>query len=169
MNFPKAVQHLKDNSKIIRLLVEDLDDKTARQKPDPESWSILEVINHLADEEREDFRAHLEQMLHHPDEPWTPIDPQGWVTQREYNGRSLSPSLADFLQERQNSLVWLAALGAPNWNTFREAPWGQFTAGDLLAAWVAHDILHIRQLVELKWAYTVADLRPYNPQYAGEW
>jgi hypothetical protein len=169
MDFPQAIQHLQRNGEAIRLLVQDLDDDTARRKPDPNSWSILEVINHLADEEVEDFRTHLDQVLHKPDEPWARIDPQGWVTQRDYNGRSLPPSLARFLQERQTSLVWLESLGEPNWEAFRDAPWGKFTAGDMLAAWVAHDILHLRQLVELTWANTVEALRPYEVQYAGEW
>jgi len=169
MNDATARQHLQKNSDLIRLLAQDIDDETARRKPDADSWSVLEVINHLYDEEREDFRTHLEQILLRPDEPWARIDPQAWVTERGYNGRSLDESLHSFLQERQRSLVWLAGLVNPDWEAFRTAPWGKFSAGDLLAAWVAHDILHIRQLVELKWANTLADLQPYDGQYAGEW
>lgn len=169
MNYQKAMQHLRNNSEVIRLLVQDLDDETARRRPDADSWSILEVVNHLFDEEREDFRAHLNQILYKPEEEWLRIDPQGWVTERQYNGRSLADSLANFLQERQRSLDWLAGLAEPDWETFRAAPWGNFSAGDLLAAWVAHDILHLRQLVELKWVSTLPDLRPYDVQYAGEW
>ena len=169
MNLPQTIHHLRHNSQTIRLLVQDLDDDTARRRPDPHSWSVLEVLNHLADEEAEDFRAHLDQILHKPDEPWAPIDPQGWISQRQYNGRSLAPSLDRFLHERHTSLDWLASLPNPDWQAFRNAPWGKISAGDMLAAWVAHDILHMRQLVELKWANTVVELRPYTVQYAGEW
>jgi hypothetical protein len=42
-------------------------------------------------------------------------------------------------------------------------------AGDMLAAWVAHDLLHMRQLVELHRTYTVTQLAPYDTRYAGEW
>jgi len=38
-----------------------------------------------------------------------------------------------------------------------------------MAAWVAHDLLHLRQLVELHYAWTVAKAAPYSLQYAGEW
>lgn len=31
----------------------------ARWKPTPDKWSMLEVVNHLYDEEREDFRQRL--------------------------------------------------------------------------------------------------------------
>ena len=170
MNLTKAIAHLRENSEIIRLLVQEMVDETARHKPDAESWSVMEVINHLVDEEREDFREHLDQILHRPDEAWSQIDPQGWVTERAYNGRSLPDSLANFLRERQRSLDWLEELETPNWDAFRATPWrNQITAGDMLASWVAHDILHIRQLVELKWATTLLDLQPYQVDYAGGW
>ncbi len=170
MNFEKALAHLRKNSEMIRLLIQDMPDETARQKSDANSWSVLEVINHLYDEEREDFREHLDQILHRPDETWSQIDPQGWVTERGYNGRSLPDSLANFLRERQRSLDWLEELESPDWDTFRTTPWRpQITAGDMLASWVAHDILHIRQLVELKWDTTLPDLQPYQVDYAGDW
>ena len=47
--------------------------------------------------------------------------------------------------------------------------WWQWRAGDLLAAWVAHDLLHLRQLVELKYAYLARTMEPYALKYAGEW
>jgi hypothetical protein len=43
------------------------------------------------------------------------------------------------------------------------------SAGDLLASWVAHDVLHMRQLVELQRAYVVHLAEPYNTEYAGPW
>ena len=95
----------------IHSLTLEISDEQARWKPNPESWSILEVINHLVDEEREDFRVRVDFILHHPGLPWPPINPQGWVTERNYNQRDLLQSVQDFLEERQKSLVWLKGLG----------------------------------------------------------
>jgi hypothetical protein len=39
----------------------------------------------------------------------------------------------------------------------------------MFAAWVAHDLLHIRQLVELHYGWTTQQLQPYDAGYAGEW
>ena len=39
----------------------------------------------------------------------------------------------------------------------------------MLAAWVAHDLLHLRQLVELHYAWTAQQLQPYSVAYAGDW
>ncbi len=66
-----------------------IDQEEAKRKPDPGSWSILEVVCHLLDEERLDFKPRLDITLHHPGEKWTPIDPQGWVIAKKYNERSL--------------------------------------------------------------------------------
>ena len=42
-------------------------------------------------------------------------------------------------------------------------------AGDMLAAWLAHDLLHIRQLIQLQRAWDERQLAPYSLEYAGEW
>jgi hypothetical protein len=91
------------------------------------------------------------------------------VAARGYNQRDPAQSLADFLHERQQSLAWLAGLDAPDWDRSRQAPWGVIHAGDVLASWVAHDLLHIRQLLELRWALHRESAKPYDVQYAGEW
>lgn len=154
----------------IRVLAEGVSDEQARWKPDAESWSLLEVVNHLYDEEREDFRRRLDLTLHHPEQEWPPIDPQGWVVERAYNQRELGRSLESFLDERRASLSWLGSLVRPDWALARQHPSGfTISAGDLLVSWVGHDFLHLRQLVELQRAYLARQAAPYTLDYAGEW
>jgi hypothetical protein len=169
MNADLLVRQLKDDAERIRLLVAAVSAEQARWRPDPDSWSILEVVNHLYDEEREDFRVRLDIILHGPDRPWPPIDPAGWVAAREYNQRELEPSLQDFLAERRASLAWLATLEAPDWDASVTSSFGSMRAGDMFAAWVAHDSLHMRQLVELHHAWILHLAAPYSVDYAGEW
>jgi hypothetical protein len=169
MNVEHLTAQMAHTAEAIRDLVQGVADEQARWRPEPAAWSILEVINHLYDEEREDFRVRLDGLLHRPDQPWPPIDPEGWVTERQYNQRDLGQSLNNFLQAREESLVWLRDLAAPHWQTAYEAPFGRITAGELLASWAAHDILHLRQLIELHWAWTVRVVRPYKVDYAGRW
>ena len=107
------------------------------------------------------FRQRLDYLLNRPREEWPPIDPMGWVTSRKYNERELASSLQNFLNERQNSLAWLAGLGSPNLEQYETHPVaGKFHAGDMLAAWVAHDLLHLRQLIELKYFLLGEAVRP---------
>ena len=153
----------------IQGLVEGVSLEQARWRPNPDSWSLLEVINHLYDEEREDFRVHLDIILRCPEEPWPPIDPERWVAERTYNLRDPCESLEGFLRERKQSLLWLDSLLSPDWDAVYAAPFGRITAGDMIASWVAHDLLHMRQLVELLWAYTGVLVTPFRVDYAGPW
>ncbi len=170
MDLKLLIAHMDSNTRRIKSLIEGVSVEQARWRPEPDSWSLLEVLNHLGDEERQDFRVRLDIILHHPEQAWPPIDPGGWVTAREYNQKELGASLDGFLQARKKSLAWLRGLSAPRWEATFEAPFGAITAGDMFAAWVAHDLLHIRQLVGLHWAYTTNVLvHPYKTIYAGEW
>src|SRR5664280_710564 len=69
----------------IQSLTVGISTEQVRWKPDPKAWSILEVINHLYDEERADFRVRVDMTLQQATEPWPPINPEGWVTERLYN------------------------------------------------------------------------------------
>jgi hypothetical protein len=169
MDFETLTVQMSQNARVIQSLVQGVSAEQARWKPGPDNWSILEVTNHLGDEEIEDFRAHLDVILHHPDQPWPRIDPQAWVTERGYNQREIGPSLERFLDARTDSLAWLAGLSEPDWGATFDAPWGPITAGDVFAAWVAHDLLHTRQLVELHYAYVVRLAQPHAADYAGPW
>ena len=56
---------LTSNAGRFEALVQGVSEAQARWKPDAETWSILEIVNPLYDEEREDFRARLDNILHH--------------------------------------------------------------------------------------------------------
>lgn len=169
MDYPGLLHVLEKDAERIRLLVEGVPEDQGRWNPAPDSWSILEVVNHLCDEEREDFRTRLDIILHRPEEPWPAIDPQGWVTARKYNERDLGESLLEFLSERRASLAWLRGLGTPNWESEAHSKFGSMRAGDMFCAWVTHDQLHMRQLVELHRMYTERLAAPYSLEYAGPW
>ena len=170
MNVGELYEQLDQNRKRIAALVAGMPAEQATWRPAPETWSALEVVNHLYDEECEDFPVRLNLILRDPAAAWPPIDPKGWVTERRYNARDLAQSVENFLAQRAASLAWLRGLAAPDWDATVHTPWGwSTTAGDMLAAWAAHDVLHMRQLVELHWAYVSHLAAPCTTIYAGEW
>jgi hypothetical protein len=169
MEFETLYQELARGPEIFRALLSGVTQPEAQFKPNAESWSILEVVCHLYDEEREDFRQRLDIMLHRPETELPPIDPDGWVTARKYIERDLAESLNNFLAERQKSLEWLKGLKAPNWEAEYETKFRRMKAGDMFASWVAHDNLHMRQLVELRRARVLKITAPYDVEYAGDW
>ena len=170
MNLPHYLRLMTHQAEAIARLVEGIDATQARWKPAPEEWSVLEVVNHLYDEEVEDFRIRLQITLRDPNEAWPSSDPVRKVVERNYNMRDLGESLENFLDERTVSLEWLRSLEQPNWNNEHPIPGiGSLRAGDLLASWVAHDLLHLRQLVELHYQCQISLAQPFGVGYAGDW
>jgi hypothetical protein len=169
MNLNYYITRLSDNASVIESLAQGVVNEQARWKPSPVEWSILEVVNHLYDEEREDFRARLDFLLHHSEQALSPIDPPKWAIERKYNERKLGESVERFLEERSKSVKWLRGLRKPDWESVIGRPRGVLRAGDILASWVAHDFLHLRQLARLQWQYLNFLSAPYKTDYAGEW
>jgi hypothetical protein len=169
MNIDEFIDRLFSNAETIQCLVAGITDEQARWRPAPDKWSILEVVNHLYDEEREDFRERLGRILNGTAASAPGIDPQGWVTARGYNERDPGESLDRFLRERLESIEWLKSLDDPDWDAAYNHPSaGRLTAGDMLASWLAHDLLHIRQIAKLHYQYLSVVCAGRSIAYAGE-
>ena len=167
MKADELIAALERNGCAILALYEGVPAETARWRPAPEKWSLLEILNHLCDEERGDFRRRLELVLRDPEAEWPPWDPEKLVTEKSYNTRRLAESLDDFRNERMASLEWLRALKEPDWGcTKRHPKLGPLSAGDLLAAWTVHDVLHIRQIANTQIAWITEASKPHSTRYA---
>jgi hypothetical protein len=167
--FDTLYLELIDSTGMIHALLAGITAEEARVRPAPGSWSVLETLCHLEDEERLDFRPRLDAILHRPTEDWTPIDPEAWVASHRYNEQDFGDVKERFFADRSKSLDWLKGLRAADWAASHEASFGIMTAGDMLASWVAHDILSIRQLVELRRARLERLFGRHRIEYAGPW
>jgi hypothetical protein len=122
--------------------------------PASDKWCMLEVLCHLVDEEKEDFRTRVEYVLRDPDEALPTFDPTEWPTSRNYMGQDYEEKLAEFSAEREKSIAWLESLVDPKWdNAYQHPKLGPMSAGLFLANWLAHDYIHIRQLNRLAFEY----------------
>ena len=161
----EIIHQLTSNAEAIRAMVGRFSDEDARWKPDAETWSMQDVMQHMLNEERLDFRKHLKEIFHDP--------PQPWSRQNEAERTvvtSCREALDSFLAERQDSIAWLKVLPSPDWDLRIEAPWGgTISAGDVLVSWVEHDFLHMRQMNEILYAWNKHKAEPYSVEYAGDW
>lgn len=169
MNFDALYLELIDSTNMIQSLLTGITEEEARVRPAPESWSVLEVVCHLYDEEREDFREHLDFILHRQSGEWHRINPPAWVTERKYNAQDLREMKEKLFSERSKSLDWLRGLSTADWDTTYTSEFGSMSAGEMFASWIAHDNLHLRQLVELRRAHIERIAQPYSVAYAGDW
>jgi DinB superfamily len=169
INIEDILRQLTANAEAMRALVESISDEQAQWKPNPETWSMTQVMEHVYNEERIDFRKHLKEMFSRPPQPWGEFRPEERIPVE-----SCRQALNGFLVEREASLAWLKALGPVDWDTASQAVFSPdevlvLRAGDVLFSWVAHDFLHIRQVNELLFAWNAKEGSPYAVQYAGRW
>ncbi len=170
MHTQRLIRSLARFSDIIQTVLADIGPNDARWRPADGGWSILEIVNHLADEEVQDFRTRLELTLRGAGEPWPPIDPEGWAVERHYNEQDLKATVDRFVMARRASVSWLRSLEQPDWSKTHEHPkLGCMRAGDILAAWTAHDALHLRQIAKRLYQMTGRDAGEYSTKYAGQW
>ena len=125
------------------------------------------MIEHLYNEERIDFRQHLQEMLHDPPQAW------GAFQEPYLPVESRRQALDAFWAERQASLAWLEALEAPDWDVQLQASFGPsnetiaIRAGDVLVSWLDHDWAHLRQMLGLMHAWIEKEAVPYSTDYGG--
>lgn len=169
MNSGYVIDQLAQNKTVIPGLLHPVNEEAHHWKYDPEQWCLLEVICHLVDEEAIDFRTRVNTALNPTDQPFAPIDPEAWVVEKGYIRQDYQLKLAEWQTEREKSLVWLKSLKNPDWNSFfMHDKSGPMSAGKVLANWLAHDYLHIRQILRIKHAY-LAQLSNEDLNYAGTW
>ena len=172
MNFESLRHSLSRMPAILTALVRDLPQQDLLHSSPTGGWSILEIVCHLVDEETKDFRPRLESTLVDPLQAWESYDPEAMATQNDYRGQDITRKIDQFNAERQKSLDWLSTLDCEtiDWDQSYQHPrLGAITAGDLLAAWVAHDHLHIRQIAKRLFEMAQRDGAPYAVDYAGQW
>ncbi len=168
MNLDFYISRLSANAKTIESLVSDLSDEQIRWRIYQGKWSILQVVYHLRQTEQKDFRSRLEKTLRDETEEWNQLMPEEMQLEQDENTENnLALFLQDFIVEREKSIAWLNSLENPKFENAQQHL--RFTVGDLLASWLAHDFLHIKQIVRLHYDYANDISQPYTTEYAGEW
>jgi len=170
MNLRAIMDRMERFAHVLPALVHRVGCDEALYRPNDTTWSILEIVCHLADEETDDFRPRLRRTLADPQEDWDPIDPEAAAITRRYRDADLAEAAARFVAERQRSLAWLRSLDDVDWHrTYAHPKMGNVPAGDLLAAWSAHDALHLRQIAKRQFELAAIDAAGFDTAYAGKW
>ena len=131
---------------VLDRLLGGLDAAAWRTRPAPAEWAPVEIVCHLRDEETEDFGARV-RVITKGGRRFAPNDPERLAIERRYLDDDGPGALAAFHERRADSLAFLAGLAPERLSGAAERPSGGALSGlDLLAAWVAHDRLHVVQL-----------------------
>ena len=115
------------------------------------TYSPLDVVAHLTDNEEVDWMPRLELVLEHGESrPFTPFDREGF--RRRFDGWPLERLLARFAATRRANLARLEALALRATDLDRTGmhpALGRVTVRQLLAGWVVHDLTHVAQIARV--------------------
>lgn len=162
-------RQLLKNKKVFQFLLENVEPELITWRPEPNKWCLLEIVCHLYDEEQFDFKFKAQWVLEKPNALPPPFNTKDWVVNHKYMKQDYNDVLNKFLNERENSVKWLSSLKNINKNNFyTHKTYGKVTAKHYLDNWLAHDYLHIRQIIKYKFDYLQSQTNE-NLEYAGVW
>jgi hypothetical protein len=117
-----------------------------RKRPQPNKWSIAEIVCHLADAELVGgFRMRL--IVGAPGTPITPFDQDVWVTALHYDKRDARKALDQFRVLREANLALLKTLTPTQWKQVgMHAERGPESVETIVKMFAGHDVNHLRQI-----------------------
>src|SRR5215216_5050964 len=144
----EAVPVLRRTPAVLRAWLWDLSDAWTTSNEGPDTWSPYDIVGHLIHGERTDWIPRTELLLAHGESrPFTPFD--RFAQFEDSRGKSLHQLLETFAELRAQNLARLESLRltpADLDRRGRHPELGSVTLGQLLAAWVGHDLNHLGQI-----------------------
>jgi DinB superfamily len=144
----EAVEVLERTPGSLRGMLAGISDAWSRCDEGPDSFSPVDVLGHLIHGEETDWVPRLRIILQHGEAlPFTPFD--RFAFRRLHAGKPLAELLDLFGRLRESNLGELRSLGldaASLARTGTHPALGRVSLAQLLAAWVVHDLGHLRQV-----------------------
>jgi uncharacterized damage-inducible protein DinB len=154
----QAVEILRRTPVTLTALLRGLPEEWTKSTAGPDTWSAYNVVGHLLHAEETDWIPRVRIILEHGEaRSFDSFDRAAMF--EKYRGYSLDQLLAAFEQARAQSLATLDEWRlTPEQLAFKgtHPALGIVTLSQLLATWVAHDLNHIGQIVEVM-AHQYAD------------
>ena len=147
MRLEEAVAVLERTPAAVGALLEGLPETFARANEGEGTWSPYDVVGHLVHGERADWLGRARHILSGDPRPFTPFDRTAML--RESEGKTLGELLKTFAELRAANLAELRGMNLADRDlqrTGRHPDFGEVTLGQLLAAWVVHDLDHVAQI-----------------------
>jgi uncharacterized damage-inducible protein DinB len=149
--YAQAVELLRRTPATLEALLRGLPDAWTRATEGPGTWSAYDIVGHLLEGEEHDWIVRARVILDHGEgHPFESFNRAAMLEKPAES--SLDALLAAFERARARSIATLDALGITPERLDRRGTHpalGTVTLSQLLATWVAHDLNHIGQIVEV--------------------
>ena len=142
-----ALDLISATPEILRALLAGVREDDTLRSPGPGRWSIAEVLEHLSHVEGHLFRRRTDLILTEDSPSVENYDQDVFYAAGTYSAADPEESFAHWEEQRDDNIEFLAALDPIMLARRATHPaLGPFTLEELLNAWAAHDLSHIRQI-----------------------
>ena len=118
--------------------------------PHPDEWSLVEIVSHLRDVEREVNLSRIQTFLSEDNPFISADDTDVWAAERGYAEQDGERALRDFIAARMDTLAALKNLSDEDWQrSGRHAIFGPVTLQEQLGFMAEHDRVHLRQIYKV--------------------
>jgi hypothetical protein len=147
-NLQQTFALLRNTPAALNALLRDLPESWTHQNEGADTWTIYDVVGHLAYGETSDWPSRARIILEHGEShPFAPFDRLGQT--RSSHGKTLPQLLDDFATLRDRNLEELQSRNLTPEDLARHGThpsFGAVTLSQLLAAWTVHDMTHLHQV-----------------------
>ncbi len=147
-NLDESLALLTHTPASLNALLRGLPDAWTRRGEGEGTWTVRDVIAHLAELERTDWMPRVRRLLKDGEtRAFDPVDRQAFV--RNARGKSLTRLLGEFARRREKNLKGVRALRLQRPHLARRGlhpSLGTVRLSELIAAWAVHDLTHLHQI-----------------------
>ena len=120
--------------------------------PSPGKWSILEILCHMRDMEREAYLERYTRILAEPEPKLPDVNGDALAIERDYRGQKAADILRDWMRLRRESLRLLKKAKPEQWRRAGvHETMGRFTIDELVARHaMGNDVAHLAQIEAVK-------------------
>ena len=132
---------------VLAEILSDLPAGAWTESSHPDEWSLVEIISHLRDVEREVNLPRIQTFLRKDNPFISADDTDTWVAERGYAEQNGEAALRDFVAARMDTLAALKNLSDEDWQrTGRHAVLGTITLQEQMVFMAERDRVHLRQV-----------------------
>jgi hypothetical protein len=136
----------RETSRSLARLTDGVSVERLCERPQPEKWSVAEILAHLAEDEIATAWRYR-QMIESPGCSLSGFDQDIWARLGDYPSRDPADSLRLFTLVREANLRMLGSLSADEWQRHGvHAERGSITVQDLARHMAGHDANHLEQI-----------------------
>lgn len=147
----RSYEILERTPAVLRSIFTGLSDDWTMNNEGPETFSPFDVLGHLINGEKTDWRPRVIMILEYGDsKTFVPYD--RFAQYQESKGKTITQLLDEFEKLRKENMEWFRSLTLTEEDLGKQGMHpvlGRVTLKQLLSTWVIHDLTHIAQITRV--------------------